>query len=151
MADMWNKYEPTAARKRGKPGRDTRPKSTTIDMHAHVAVPRAAEIAGSHDDPKTVPLDYFSTPETKALMAKQGADKPRTPEQRRQSVNPQVERTTPRSYLREVQGEMKKVAWPPRPEILNSTVIVIIGVVVMTSLIFLFDWLAGGAVNHIFK
>jgi len=74
MADMWNKYEPTAARKRGKPGRDTRPKSTTIDMHAHVAVPRAAEIAGSHVDPKTVPLDYFSTPETKALMAKQGAD-----------------------------------------------------------------------------
>ena len=74
MADMWNKYEPTAARKRGKPGRETRPKSITIDMHAHVAVPRAAEIAGSHVDPKTVPLDYFSTPETKALMAKQGAD-----------------------------------------------------------------------------
>jgi aminocarboxymuconate-semialdehyde decarboxylase len=74
MADMWNKYEPTAARKRGKPGRETRPKSTTIDMHAHVAVPRAAEIAGSHVDPKTVPLDYFSTPETKALMAKQAAD-----------------------------------------------------------------------------
>ena len=74
MADMWNKYEPTAARKRGKPGRETRPKSTTIDMHAHVAVPRAAEIAGSHVDPKTVPLDHFSTPETKALMAKQGAD-----------------------------------------------------------------------------
>jgi aminocarboxymuconate-semialdehyde decarboxylase len=74
MADTWNKYEPTAARKRGKPGRETRPKSTTIDMHAHVAVPRAAEIAGSHVDPKTVPLDYFSTPETKALMAKQGAD-----------------------------------------------------------------------------
>ena len=74
MADMWNKYEPTAARKRGKPGRETRPKSATIDMHAHVAVPRAAEIAGSYVDPKTVPLDNFSTPETKALMAKQGAD-----------------------------------------------------------------------------
>ena len=74
MADLWNKYEPTAARKRGKPGRETRPKSITIDMHAHVAVPRAAEIAGSHVDPKTVPLDYFSTPETKAIMAKQGAD-----------------------------------------------------------------------------
>ena len=66
-------------------------------------------------------------------------------------MNPQTERTTPRSYLREVQGEMKKVAWPPRAEIMNSTVIVIIGVVVMTALIFGFDWLAGGAVNHIFK
>ena len=83
-------------------------------------------------------------------MAKQGADRPRTPEQRRQSVNPQTERTTPRSYLREVQGEFKRVAWPPRAEIVNSTVIVVIGVVVMTALIFLFDYLAGGAVNHIF-
>ena len=89
--------------------------------------------------------------QVKRQMAKQGADKPRTPEQRRQSVNPQTDRTTPRSYLREVQGEMKKVAWPPRAEILNSTVIVIIGVVVMTSIIFFFDWLSGGAVNHIFK
>jgi preprotein translocase SecE subunit len=45
---------------------------------------------------------------------------------------------------------MKRVAWPPRAEIMNSTVIVIIGVVVMTTLIFLFDWFAGGAVNRIF-
>jgi len=74
MADMWNKYEPTAARKRGKPGRDTRPKSTTIDMHAHVAIPRASEIAGPHLDLSTVPLGRFSTDETKALMAKQEAD-----------------------------------------------------------------------------
>ena len=44
MADIWNKYEPTAARKRGKPGRETRPKSLTVDMHCHVAVPRAGEI-----------------------------------------------------------------------------------------------------------
>ena len=39
---------------------------------------------------------------------------------------------------------MKRVAWPPRAEILNSTVIVMIGVVVMTALIFWFDYLAGG-------
>ena len=84
-------------------------------------------------------------------MAKSGADRPNAPEKGRKKVNTQTERTTPRSYLREVQGEMKKVAWPPRAEILNSTVIVVIGVVVMTSLIFLFDWLAGGAVNRIFS
>ena len=89
--------------------------------------------------------------QVKRQMAKQGSDKPRSPEQRRQSVNPQVERTGPRTYLREVQGEMKKVAWPPRAEIMNSTVIVIIGVIVMTSLIFLFDWVSGGAVNRIFS
>jgi preprotein translocase subunit SecE len=88
--------------------------------------------------------------QVKRQMAKQGADRPRSPEQRRQAVNPQTERTTPRSYLREVQGEMKRVAWPPREEIFNSTVIVVIGVVIMTALIFGFDWLAGGVVNHIF-
>jgi aminocarboxymuconate-semialdehyde decarboxylase len=74
MADIWNKYEPTAARKRGRPGRETRPKSTTIDMHAHVAIARAGEIAGPHIDPSKVPLDHFSTPETRAIMAKQAAD-----------------------------------------------------------------------------
>jgi aminocarboxymuconate-semialdehyde decarboxylase len=35
MAEMWNKYAPTAARKHGKPGREVRPKSITIDMHAY--------------------------------------------------------------------------------------------------------------------
>ena len=89
--------------------------------------------------------------QVKRQMAKQGADKPRTSDQRRQSMNPQTDRVTPRSYLREVQGEMKKVAWPPRAEIFNSTVIVVIGVIVMTSLIFLFDWISGGLVNRIFS
>ena len=88
--------------------------------------------------------------QTKRQMARQGSDRPRAPE-KRSAPNPQVDRTGPGQYFSEVRGEMKKVAWPPRAEILNSTVIVIIGVVVMTSLIFLFDWLAGGAVNHIFK
>jgi len=74
MPDTWNKYEPTTARKRGRPGRESRPKSITVDMHAHVAVPRAAEIATPHLDLSTVPLGHFSTPDTKAIMAKQDAD-----------------------------------------------------------------------------
>ncbi len=74
MADLWNKYEPTAARKRGTPGKQSRPKSITVDMHAHVAIPQAGVIAGPHVDPTKVPLDHFSTPETKAIMAKQAAD-----------------------------------------------------------------------------
>ena len=84
-------------------------------------------------------------------MAKSGADRPSAPDKGRKKPNPQTERTTPRSYLKEVQGEMKRVAWPPRAEILNSTVIVIIGVVVMTGLIFLFDYLANNAVTKIFS
>jgi len=87
--------------------------------------------------------------QVKRQMAKQGGDRPRPP-QGRSPANPQTEPTTPRSYLKEVQGEMKRVAWPPRAEIMNSTVIVVIGVVIMTALIFGFDYLAGGIVNHIF-
>ena len=62
------------------------------------------------------------------------------PSKRARAGNPQGERTGPVQYFREVQGEMKKVAWPPRAEIINSSIVVIIGVVVMTTLIFGFDY-----------
>jgi aminocarboxymuconate-semialdehyde decarboxylase len=74
MADLWNKYAPTAARRHGKPGTAVRPKSTTIDLHAHVGVARAAEIAKPHLDPATIPLAHYSSAETKALNAKQEGD-----------------------------------------------------------------------------
>src|SRR5215813_3365038 len=74
MADIWNKYADTAARKHGKPGRDVRPKSTTIDAHSHIAVPRAAEFIKPHLDVSTIPLAHFSSAETKAINAKQEAD-----------------------------------------------------------------------------
>src|SRR5437870_10314080 len=45
-------YGPTAARKHGKPGRELRPKSTTIDIHSHVGVPAAAAaLVKPHLDP----------------------------------------------------------------------------------------------------
>src|SRR2546421_12617538 len=70
-----NRYGPTAARKQGKPGREVRPKSTTIDIHSHVGVPAAAAIAQPHLDASTVPLGHFATPNVKALNAKQEADR----------------------------------------------------------------------------
>jgi preprotein translocase subunit SecE len=83
-------------------------------------------------------------------MARQGSDRPRAPE-RRSAPNPQVERTGPTQYFSEVRGEMKKVAWPPRTELMNSALIVLIGLVVMTSVIFVFDWAAVHIVNFVFK
>ena len=56
MATVWNKYANTAARKHGKPGREVRPKSLTLDMHSHVAVPRVAEIVTPHLKQSTDPL-----------------------------------------------------------------------------------------------
>jgi preprotein translocase subunit SecE len=83
-------------------------------------------------------------------MAKQGADRPTRPERRAPSSKPESERTGPRQYLSEVRGEMKKVAWPPREEIFNSTIVVVIGLIFMTSLIFLFDYASVHLIDFIF-
>jgi aminocarboxymuconate-semialdehyde decarboxylase len=71
---QWNKYERTAARQHGRPGREIRPKSTTIDMHAHVAIPKAAAFVKPHLDLTTIPLAHFASAETKALSQKQEDD-----------------------------------------------------------------------------
>lgn len=74
MANIWNKYEPTAARRHGKPGREIRPKSTTIDIHAHIAVPQARAFVQPHLDFSKSGLEQFASPETKAVSDKQGTD-----------------------------------------------------------------------------
>src|SRR3954447_19701658 len=74
MATQWSKYEATAARKHGKPGREVRPKSTTIDIHSHVAIPGAAAFVKPHLDMSTIPLAHFASAETKALSQKQEED-----------------------------------------------------------------------------
>jgi aminocarboxymuconate-semialdehyde decarboxylase len=63
---QWNKYGPTAARRHGRPGREIRPSSVTVDFHSHVAVARAAEIVKGHLT-AVVPLAAFASPETRAL------------------------------------------------------------------------------------
>ena len=65
----------------------SRPKSITVDMHAHVAIPRAGEIAGPHLDPSKVPLDHFSTPETKAHHGQAGRRHRRPHPQHRRAVS----------------------------------------------------------------
>jgi aminocarboxymuconate-semialdehyde decarboxylase len=74
MPGQWNKYAPTAARRHGRPGRELRPQSATVDIHSHVAVPAAAKLVEPHLDWATVPLAHFANAETKALSQKQEAD-----------------------------------------------------------------------------
>jgi len=74
MTALWSQYEPTAARPRGRPGRGIRPASLTVDIHAHVSVPRAEAFVRPHLDPTKVPLGHFADPLTKALAAKQDDD-----------------------------------------------------------------------------
>ena len=90
--------------------------------------------------------------QTKRQMARQGqGDGTRPPDRRSAAPNPQRERTSPKQYLSEVRGEMKKVAWPARSEIFNSSIVVLVGLVVMTALIWVFDWAAVQVVNFVFK
>jgi preprotein translocase subunit SecE len=85
-------------------------------------------------------------------MQRQKSDRPRAPEQRRpQQAAPQKERTGPRQYLSEVRGEMRKVAWPTRREVINSTIIVLIAVTIMTTLIFGFDYASSKFVLFLFE
>ena len=60
----------------------------------------------------------------------------------RQQKRPQ-DRVGVRQYLREVRDEMRKVAWPSRPEVTRYSIIVIITVVVYTALVGGLDYLFG--------
>ncbi len=73
MADPSNRYDRTAARQHGRPGREIRPSSTTIDMHAHLLVPEAADFARPHLPPD--PRAQFYTEETRILTRRQDADR----------------------------------------------------------------------------
>ena len=82
--------------------------------------------------------------EHKRLLQRQGLDpegqqKP-APRKPLPSPNaPREARTKPRDFAREVNAEMRKVAWPTRRETISLSTIVFIFLVIMTALIALFD------------
>jgi preprotein translocase subunit SecE len=91
--------------------------------------------------------------QTKRLMQRQGGDKPRAPDRRARpapDAGVKKEKVGPRQYLAEVRAELKKVAWPTRREVFNSTLVVLIAVVFMTSLIFGYDYLSSKFVLFLF-
>ena len=53
------------------------------------------------------------------------------------------ERVGPGQYLREVRDEMRKVAWPKRPEVIRYSIVVIITVIVYTAFVGGLDALLG--------
>ena len=71
---QWNNYGPTTARAHGRPGREARPKSITIDVHSHVGVPRAAAFVRPYLSGDAMPLVSFADAATRALNEKQEAD-----------------------------------------------------------------------------
>ena len=89
--------------------------------------------------------------QTKRLMKRQGSEAPAAPERRRPAPPPpHRKRTTAKQFVREVRGELKKVAWPTGPEVVNSTVIVLVAVIVLTTLIFGMDYAFAKGVLFLF-
>ena len=92
--------------------------------------------------------------QTKRLMQRQGGDKPRAPERKSRPQpgvpTPKEKRVGPKQYLSEVKAELKKVAWPTRREVFNSTVVVLIAIVFMTALIFGYDYASSQFVLFLF-
>ena len=83
--------------------------------------------------------------EQKRQMKKMGAldDQGRPQKAPRAQPKKKQDRVGPRQYLKEVRDEMRKVAWPNRPEVKRYSIIVIITVVVYTALVGGFDYVFG--------
>ncbi len=75
MSEPSNRYGLTAARTHGRPGREVRPSSLTVDIHSHVLVPAAADLVRPHLTPDPRASTY--TEETRILSRRQDED--RTP------------------------------------------------------------------------
>jgi preprotein translocase subunit SecE len=59
-------------------------------------------------------------------------------------------RTTPKQYVREVRGELRKVAWPTRDEVIRYSLIVLLTIVVLTTMIFALDYVFAKGVFFLF-
>jgi preprotein translocase subunit SecE len=97
--------------------------------------------------------------ETKRRLQKQGqigADgapaqfKDRKPPART-APRPGSTRTKPAAFLREVRGELRKVAWPTRDEVQNYSMVVFVSLVVIIALIFVLDLTFSKSVLFLFK
>jgi preprotein translocase subunit SecE len=95
--------------------------------------------------------------ETKRMLQRQGqltADgAPKV--QRRQPPAPrQAEkerRTSPSEFVKEVRGELRKVAWPTKSEVVNYSIIVFVAVVFLTVLVGILDYTFGQFVLKLFE
>jgi preprotein translocase subunit SecE len=83
-------------------------------------------------------------------MAKSGTDKPRPQDRKAVTQTRDRDRTSPGEFFSEVRGEMRKVAWPTRPEVINSTLVVIVAVVFLGATVFAFDYGAAKFVLFLF-
>ncbi|RJQ32728.1 MAG: preprotein translocase subunit SecE [Actinobacteria bacterium] len=72
-------------------------------------------------------------------MPKKKAKKSLKPAKISKQAAPKKERISPVRYLKQVGLELKKVAWPGRQEVIVSTIIVIVVVLILSAITFVLD------------
>ena len=65
-------------------------------------------------------------------------------------ASPDTERAGPRQFVGEVKGELRKVVWPTKDEIVNYSVVGFVTIVILTALIAGLDYLTGEGVLRLF-
>jgi preprotein translocase subunit SecE len=93
--------------------------------------------------------------EQKRMLRKQGelaADGSPAPKAsgQRAAPGPRNERSSPREFAREVRGELRKVAWPSRDEVIRYSIIVLVTVVLLTGFVALVDWISTEGILFLF-
>ena len=79
------------------------------------------------------------------------------PQARKRSAAPPAprpqkeQRTGPTQFVREVRGELRKVAWPTRPEVINYSIIVLVTVVLLTAYVAGLDYGFGDVILKLFE
>ena len=61
------------------------------------------------------------------------------------------DRTSPAQFVREVRGELRRVAWPSRPEVVNYSTVVLVTVILLTLLIVAVDYVSAKSVLFLFE
>jgi preprotein translocase subunit SecE len=92
--------------------------------------------------------------QTKRMLKKQGQlgdDGEPTRQARQPQAAAPRERTSPVQFIKEIRGELRKVAWPTRSEVANYSVVVLFGIVTLTALIAALDYALGEAVLTLFE
>lgn len=64
---------------------------------------------------------------------------------------PEDGRSGVRQFVREIRGELRKVAWPTREELIRYSVIVLVALIIMTTFIASLDWAFSEAVFKLFE
>ena len=96
-------------------------------------------------------LDDLNREQKRHLRRMGALDEKGAPDARPAQAPAKKERVGPAQYLREVRDEMRKVAWPKRPEVIRYSIVVVITVIVYTALVGGLDALFGCSPDWLYE